>query len=215
MLVFICDIEYNISIKDTRRIPMSEYEAHSRRMRGIICNAMSDLLNDKPFPKITVRDIMERAQIQRATFYRYFRDKYEVAETVNKTIADSLAKGFFSSFYRGRGFKSHINAMDERHARIMYKMLDFHIENVDLRQNLSDAFLAEYMNAFPDADEFEAYLAAQNFLSTVSWMAKSNASIDQVRHYLSSNAQLRWLARFYNVPLRTFSDFLADIRNHT
>jgi AcrR family transcriptional regulator len=176
---------------------------------------MADLLNEKSFLKITVRDIMEKAQIQRATFYRYFRDKYEVAETVNKSIADSLARDFFSNFYRGHGFNKQISFMEERHARILYKMLDLQVENVDLRQNLSDAFLAKYQTAFPDADEFEAYLASQNFLSTVNWMAKSNASTDQVRHYLGSDAQQRWLARFYNVPLRTFSEFLADIRNHT
>jgi AcrR family transcriptional regulator len=195
---------------------MSEYEAHSKRMRQVICNAMADLLSEKTFLKITVRDVMDKAEIQRATFYRYFRDKYEVAETVNKHISSFLTQKFFSAFYRGCGFSDQSDLfLDGKYNKILYKMLDLRVENVNLQKNLSDAFLGEYMNAFPDAGEFEAYLAAQNFLSIVSWMAKTNASITEVRHFLESDAQQRWLARFYNVSPRSFSEFLSDIRNHT
>lgn len=195
---------------------MSEYEAHSKRMRHAICSAMAELLAEKPFLKITVRDIMEKAEIQRGTFYRYFRDKYEVAETVNKLLAASISHRFFSSFYRGRGINEElIQAYDFRYNKILYKMLSLQVENVNLRKNLSDAFLGEYIDAFPDASEFEAYLAAQNFLSVVGWMAQSNASNDEVRRFLQSDAQQRWLARYYNVSPRAFSDFLNDIRNHT
>jgi AcrR family transcriptional regulator len=195
---------------------MSEYEAHGKRMRHVICSAMADLLAEKSFLKITVRDIMDHAEIQRATFYRYFRDKYEVAETVNMTLAAFIAKAFFSSFYRGHGFKGDSTmALDINQGKILYKMLNLQVENVDLRKNLSDAFLSEYLESFPDASEFEAYLASQNFLSIVGWMAKSNASFAEVQRYLQSDAQQRWLARYYNVSLRSFNEFLSDIRNHT
>ena len=195
---------------------MSEYEAHGKRMRHAICIAMASLLSEKSFLKITVRDIMDKAEIQRATFYRYFRDKYEVAENLNKTLAGYLARGFFATFYQGHGERiDTTQVLDPQYGRILYKMLGLQVENVHLRQNLSDAFLGEYMQAFPDAGEFEAYLAAQNFLSIVEWMAQSNASLSEVRRYLQSDAQQRWLARFYNVSPRAFSDFLSDIRNHT
>jgi AcrR family transcriptional regulator len=195
---------------------MSEYEAHSKRMRYAICTAMAQLLAEKSFLKITVRDIMDKAEIQRATFYRYFRDKYEVAETVNKTLAATIAHRFFSSFYLGHGVsETMMDTMDFHYNKVLYKMLDLQVENVDLQKNLSDAFLEEYVNAFPDAGEFEAYLAAQNFLSVVNWMSRTNASADEVRRFLQSDAQKRWLARFYNVSPRAFTDFLNDIRNHT
>lgn len=195
---------------------MSEYEAHGKRMRHAICSAMAELLAEKSFLKITVRDIMEKAEIQRATFYRYFRDKYEVAETVNKTLSSFITSAFFSSFYQGRGLsKESAPILEGYYGKIMYKMLDLQVENVNLRQNLSDAFLAAYINAFPDAGEFEAYLAAQNFLSIVSWMAQTNASLSEVRRFLQSDAQQRWLARYYNVSPRSFNEFLSDVRNHT
>jgi AcrR family transcriptional regulator len=195
---------------------MSEYEAHSRRMRQIICNAMADLLFEKPFLKITVRDIMDKAEIQRATFYRYFRDKYEVAENVNNNLAAAIAHQYFSSFYLGHGVNAdHGAPLAFNHIRILYKMLDLQVENVNLRKNLSDMFIGEYVSAFPDAGEFEAYLAARNFLSVVEWMAQCNASPEEVKRFLQSDAQQRWLARFYNVSPRSFNDFLSDIRNHT
>jgi AcrR family transcriptional regulator len=195
---------------------MSEYEAHGKRMRHAICTAMAQLLAEKSFLKITVRDIMDKAEIQRATFYRYFRDKYEVAETVNKTLAATVVHHFFSSFYLGRGISEQmVTAIDFHYNKVLYKMMSLQVENVDLRKNLSDAFLEEYMNEFPDAGEFEAYLAAQNFLSVVNWMSQTNASTDEVRRFLQSDAQKRWLARFYNVSPRAFTDFLNDIRNHT
>lgn len=195
---------------------MSEYEAHSKRMKQVICTAMVELLEEKAFLKITVRDIMDKAEIQRATFYRYFRDKYEVAETVNRSLAGFLAQRFFLSFYQGQGITEDSQyTFDVRYRKVLYKMLSLQVENVNLRKNLSDAFLSEYQGAFPDADEYEAYLAAQNFLSIVSWMAQSNASISEVRKILMSDSQQRWIARYYNVPPRTFSEFLGDIRNHT
>jgi len=46
--------------------------------RGIIINAMEQLLSKKHFDKITVQDILDKAKIARATFYRYFPDKYAV-----------------------------------------------------------------------------------------------------------------------------------------
>ncbi|QQD86111.1 TetR/AcrR family transcriptional regulator C-terminal domain-containing protein [Jeotgalicoccus sp. ATCC 8456] len=39
---------------------------------------MVDLLKDKSFESITIRDISQAAMINRGTFYTYYRDKYEV-----------------------------------------------------------------------------------------------------------------------------------------
>ena len=54
---------------------MKQYEVHNQRMRQNICEAMYRILLEVPFPKITVQSILQEAHIQRATFYRYFRDK--------------------------------------------------------------------------------------------------------------------------------------------
>ncbi|MBQ6526775.1 MAG: TetR/AcrR family transcriptional regulator [Clostridia bacterium] len=49
-----------------------------KHIREDIQIAFRDLLHEKGFEHITIRDICERAEISKTTFYRYFHDKYEV-----------------------------------------------------------------------------------------------------------------------------------------
>lgn len=52
------------------------------RTRGLIRQAFLDLVDEKGFAEVTVSDIATRAMINRATFYRYFRDKHHLAEHI-------------------------------------------------------------------------------------------------------------------------------------
>ena len=49
----------------------------ARRTLKILTLALTQLLQVKPFEKISVIDICEKALVPRATFYNYFDDKYE------------------------------------------------------------------------------------------------------------------------------------------
>lgn len=49
-----------------------------RRTHKLLSNALVELMNQKPFEKITVRDICEEAMVHRSTFYTHFNDKYEL-----------------------------------------------------------------------------------------------------------------------------------------
>jgi len=51
-----------------------------KRTRGLIQQAFMALLAEKGFSAITVQDITERAEINRATFYAHFSDKYALFE---------------------------------------------------------------------------------------------------------------------------------------
>lgn len=45
-----------------------------------IDNACWSLMQEKDFTEITIQDIVDRAEINRATFYRYYKDKYDWME---------------------------------------------------------------------------------------------------------------------------------------
>jgi AcrR family transcriptional regulator len=52
-----------------------------KRTRSLILGAFSDLLAQKDFESITVQDVTDKAQVNRATFYAHFTDKYKLLDT--------------------------------------------------------------------------------------------------------------------------------------
>ncbi len=51
-----------------------------KRTRALIQKAFAELLPEKGFRDITVQDITERAEVNRATFYAHYPDKYALLE---------------------------------------------------------------------------------------------------------------------------------------
>jgi len=63
----------------------------------------------KPLGKITVREICERAGINRSTFYAHFQDVYDVGESVEKHMSEMAGEAFMNRLQEGdslrRGFE--------------------------------------------------------------------------------------------------------------
>jgi AcrR family transcriptional regulator len=83
-----------------------------RRTRKLIQQAFIELTVEKGFAALTVRDITERAMVNRSTFYRHYLDKYDLLEQYMVEMHDlindassaplSLLKHIqqFADFYR-------------------------------------------------------------------------------------------------------------------
>lgn len=64
-----------------------------RRTRGYIKGAFRQLLDEKSFKAITVREITERAEVNRATFYAHYEDKYALLhETLQAIFREELER---------------------------------------------------------------------------------------------------------------------------
>lgn len=50
------------------------------RTRGLILKSFDSLLAEKNFESVSVQDITDKAQINRATFYAHFQDKYALLD---------------------------------------------------------------------------------------------------------------------------------------
>lgn len=62
------------------------------RTRRDLVNSMCELMREKSFSQITVRQIAERAMINRATFYAHFEDKYRLLDhMLEKSFQEKLA----------------------------------------------------------------------------------------------------------------------------
>lgn len=62
------------------------------RTKELLSGAFWQLLEEKPFNKITVQNIVERCQVNRNTFYYHFQDIPALAEFSIYTWADQLIK---------------------------------------------------------------------------------------------------------------------------
>lgn len=51
-----------------------------KRTRSLILQSFNDLLSEKHFESVSVQDVTDKAQINRATFYAHFQDKYALLD---------------------------------------------------------------------------------------------------------------------------------------
>ncbi len=65
-----------------------------------IIDAFNRLISERDFNKISVEMIMNKANVSRATFYRYFKDKYDVMNANYKNLLDYFIDPAKSSNYR-------------------------------------------------------------------------------------------------------------------
>ena len=59
------------------------------RTKNAIRRSFIELLAERPFDKISVRDIAERSEVTRNTFYYYYTDIYALAEDVSRRLKSS------------------------------------------------------------------------------------------------------------------------------
>ena len=72
-----------------------------RYTRMVLKQALLSLMLERPIPRITVTEICERAEVNRATFYAHYADPYdllarienELFESIRRSIAGGLSSG--------------------------------------------------------------------------------------------------------------------------
>ena len=65
--------------------------------RQIILHTLTELMNEKPLSKITVKDIVERCGVNRNTFYYHFRD---IPDAVEAMVREELMIHLYRSIQR-------------------------------------------------------------------------------------------------------------------
>ena len=78
-----------------------------RYTKKVICDCFLDLLKDQPIQKITVKEICEKADINRSTFYRYYTDAYDLMEHIANEMWES-----FRQLINEMGFEDPYSALE-------------------------------------------------------------------------------------------------------
>ena len=69
------------NIKEDRRI---------RRTKKLLKHALAQLMDEKEFKDITVKDITERADLNRGTFYLHYTDTYDILNKIENEILENI-----------------------------------------------------------------------------------------------------------------------------
>jgi AcrR family transcriptional regulator len=71
-------------------VKQEKQDRRSRRTRQLVTQAMAELLQEKRYEDITVRDIIDRAGIGSSTFYAHYFDKEDVQASLIKQLFEQL-----------------------------------------------------------------------------------------------------------------------------
>ncbi len=69
---------------------MSKAEIENKRVKKQITEALLSLMKQKPFSEITVTDLVTKANVARASYYRNFENKEAVIENVMEQLREEL-----------------------------------------------------------------------------------------------------------------------------
>lgn len=62
----------------------------ARRTRALIEQAFLELIGQKPIRKVTVQELIDRANIARTTFYLHYHDIPDLVDSVEQTLLDEV-----------------------------------------------------------------------------------------------------------------------------
>lgn len=72
-------------------------DARVRYTKTAIKNSFVEILKKKPINKVTVKEICEKAEINRATFYKYYYDAYDLLDKLEKEFLTKLSENIKKS----------------------------------------------------------------------------------------------------------------------
>lgn len=59
-------------------------DARVRYTRKVIQDAFLDILKEKPISRITVKEVCDKAEINRGTFYKHYQDCYDLLDKIGE-----------------------------------------------------------------------------------------------------------------------------------
>lgn len=171
------------------------------RTRKLIMESFIQLLEKKSFKKITIQDITSEAQINRATFYHHFVDKFELLENVtreelmenvlqelanNEEFNEEMLKNVFLSITK---FLMSLSLRCQK----SYYDLTVNIEAL-IKKELENIFNQVLSKQFPDESKEKkritsTMLSWMIYGSAIDWQLHSNKSPEE--YFELANASIK------------------------
>lgn len=94
-----------------------------RYTKMVIKESFVKLLKQKPLSKITIKELCDIADINRATFYAHYTDQYDLLSRIENDLVDDINQYLNSHNFKGELLKS---------AEILEKIFEYIKENSEL-----------------------------------------------------------------------------------
>lgn len=163
-----------------------------RRTRRLLHEALVGLILEKGYDRVTVQDVLDRADVGRATFYAHFRDKDDLLVTGGEEVAESL-RARMAEFVASQGYGAD-NGMGvtrvlfehaAAHRRLYRALMGKRGANVIFRhayQDLSVLFREHFEEALEVRQirprlpvEVTVQFVVSGLLATIAWWIENDA----------------------------------------
>ncbi|MBS6509226.1 MAG: TetR/AcrR family transcriptional regulator [Paraclostridium bifermentans] len=175
-----------------------------------IRNTFVQLLNEKDFNSITVKDILDRALINRSTFYKYYTDKYNLAEVITQVFLNKFRNFVDMLFINANDLKDLLNLKDEVLKELYSQKMTIlglwkvRTDKIHVYDDMHDIIKHNYVNLIANSDkdnhdiEYESYICASTILATLRFILENQTT------YTVQELSQR-LENFYNTFLKNNS----------
>ncbi|MBQ3150836.1 MAG: TetR/AcrR family transcriptional regulator [Clostridia bacterium] len=165
-----------------------------RYTRMVLKNALIDLMYEKPIGKITVKELCEKADVNRGTFYSHYIDQFDLQKQIFDELVGGIDQIMDSSY-----FSANIERSGEMLTRIYgYLQDNKHIVMAMLGENCTIELQGEILaflkgkNIFgslllqPDIMEYLYAFTASGCLGVVRrWLIDGKESAEEIARFVA------------------------------
>lgn len=168
---------------------MESNDQRSRITKMMIRNSFLSLLREKPMQRITVRELCEKAQINRSTFYSYYLDVYDLLQNIEHELLDAFAQSLLIEINNWTdisaiGICKKIFKVLEKNSALCEVLLGANGDYVAVEKCIEigkNFFMAPYIERYPQIDPS----LLENYYIFVS-----SGAISLLRNWLYSDTEI-------------------------
>ncbi|SDB28651.1 TetR/AcrR family transcriptional regulator [Eubacterium oxidoreducens] len=116
---------------------MAQLDLRVIKTRELIEHAFLECLKEMSFQNMTVKDVTQKARVNRSTFYKHYQDKYDLKDCVVDRVLEEFTQGLDVTFIEKKFLG------DEEYYVLLRKSLERIYENKDLYQLLWNCYLPQ------------------------------------------------------------------------
>lgn len=146
---------------------MEKIDKRIIRTRRDIQNAFLTLLETKHYKSITIQDILDKAQINRTTFYKHYENKHELALQImndfKREFIFPVAQQRFQ--FTAREFLERVSPMMNKHRPLIKLLIKIDTAEINFLRDIQLLAKEKYIESFKEVEGYtEEDLDLQGYL---------------------------------------------------